>query len=111
MWSDERYVAVKINATGEREVSPEHELEIHQLVLNVNRRHRGWEFVRQLRDSFRLDGAAGGHVCLVFEPLHESLNIYKKRFRDGVIRSIYLKMILHALDYLRCECHLIHTGE
>ena len=114
-WSDERYVAVKINATGERETSPQHELEIHQLVLNANRRHRGWQFVRQLRDSFMVDGSSGGHICLVFEPLREPLDIYKKRFRNGVIPSIYLKitlqMILHALDYLHSECRLIHTGE
>lgn len=34
--------------------------------------------------------------------------------KGGAIPSIFLKitlhMILHALDYLHSECHLVHTG-
>lgn len=50
---------------------------------------------------------------MVLEPLREPLWIYQQRF-GGVIPSgllkIILQMILHGLDYLHSECHIIHTG-
>ena len=107
-------MAIKINATGARETSPQHELDMHRHITRVNCRHGGWEFVRQLRDSFAIRGVSGAHVCLVFEPLREPLLFYKRRFRDGVIPSAFLKimiqMILQGLDYLHSECRVIHTG-
>ncbi|PGH27962.1 CMGC/SRPK protein kinase [Polytolypa hystricis UAMH7299] len=112
-WLKDRYVAVKINATGTRENSSQHELDIHRHIAEANPRHKGWEFVRQLRDAFVLDGTSGYHVCLVFEPLREPLGAYRTRFKNSIIPPIYfrimLHMILNALDYLHSECHLIHT--
>lgn len=115
-WLKERYVAVKIKANTQnlRGKVSEGELDILRHISNVNPRHKGWHFVRKLLSSFTIDGASGEHLCLVFEPLREPLWLYRKRFVGDVIPSeilkIMLQMVLHGLDYLHSECHVIHTG-
>jgi serine/threonine-protein kinase SRPK3 len=84
-------------------------------ITRANRQHEGWRFVRKLLDSFSVQGISGSHVCLVFEPLRESLGKYCQRWQDRVmppeIFKIILQEILQALDYLHTECHIIHTGK
>ncbi|KAI2672753.1 hypothetical protein DTO013E5_5509 [Penicillium roqueforti] len=84
-WSNERYLALKINSNNShaRKAAGDVELEVLQLITRANRQHEGWRFVRKLLDSFSVQGISGSHVCLVFEPL--------------------------PLDYLHTECHIIHT--
>ncbi|KAK9860788.1 hypothetical protein MYU51_006055 [Penicillium brevicompactum] len=114
-WSNERYVALKINSNNShaRKNSGGVELEVLRHITRANRQHEGWHFVRKLLDSFSVQGVSGGHVCLVFEPLRESLGKYCQRWQDGVmppeILKIILQEILQALDYLHTECHIIHT--
>jgi hypothetical protein len=115
-WLEERYVAIKINAN--RRNSPakasEGELGILRHISKANPRHKGWHFVRKLLNSFTLDGVSGKHQSLVFEPLREPLWLYRERFIGNVIPpeilKIMLQMVLHGLDYLHSECHVIHTG-
>jgi serine/threonine-protein kinase SRPK3 len=93
----------------------ETELDILQHISQCNRRHKGWNFVQRLLDSFSVQGVSGHHVCLVFEALREPLWIYRERFLRDVIPSevlkIMLQMILHGLDYLHSECHVVHAGK
>ena len=114
-WFSTWYVAVKINAvdrTGKK--TAENELRISQLISEANMQHKGRYFVRTLLDSFALRGKHGEHICLVFEPLREPLWLLKDRFEENVIPSeilkIMIQMLLHGLDYLHTECHVIHTG-
>ncbi len=92
----------------------EGELFITQLVSKANPRHEGSHFVRTLLDHFKLQGSCDNHVCLVFEPLREPLWLLNERFEENVIPSEILKamveILLHGLDYLHTECHVIHTG-
>ncbi|KAG9252953.1 kinase-like domain-containing protein [Emericellopsis atlantica] len=110
-WSVERYVALKVNATGTRSglLSPENEVDVMKHIGAANPKHGGWHFVRKLADSFTQDS----HVCLVSEALREPLWLYRKRYVGQVIPpdilKILLQMILKALDYLHSECHVIHT--
>ncbi|KAL4779793.1 kinase-like domain-containing protein [Aspergillus varians] len=113
-WSDEKYVTVKINCHNNARTTPsEAELDIMRLITKTNPHHEGWYFVRTLLDSFSLEGASGGHLCLVFDPLRESLGRYCRRWENGVmppqIFKIVLQMVLHALDYLHSECRVVHT--
>ncbi|KAJ5560908.1 hypothetical protein N7535_009105 [Penicillium sp. DV-2018c] len=114
-WLNERYVALKINSNypHTRRIAGEVELEDMRDITTVNRRHVGWRFVRKLLDSFSVQGTSGSHVCLVFEPLRESLGKYCRRWEDGVmppeIFKIILQEILQALDYLHTDCHIVHT--
>ena len=72
-------------------------------------------FVRSLLDSFTVKGPTSNHTCLVFEPLREPLWLLKERFEGNTIPSEILKimveMLLHGLDYLHTECHIVHTGK
>ncbi|KAI4287976.1 MAG: hypothetical protein L6R35_002760 [Caloplaca aegaea] len=113
-WSADRYVAVKINAVDRagKKVA-ETELRNMQLISKSNPRHEGRHFVRTLLDSFTLSGTYNEHICLVFEPLREPIWLLNERFKGNVIPSgilkIMVQMLLHGLDYLHTECHIVHT--
>jgi serine/threonine protein kinase len=114
-WSKEKYVAVKINSTTHhRKDTGATELSILKRISETNPRHVGWQMVRKLEDFFTIDGECGPHVCLVFQPLREPLWLYRRRYIGEVIPSEILKiivqMVLHGLDYLHSECHVIHAG-
>ena len=83
-------------------------------VSTANYYHHGRHFVRVLLDSFPLQGPYNKHLCLVFEPLREPLWLVRQRFTTRTIPSDILKilaqMLLHGLDYLHSECHIIHGG-
>ena len=61
------------------------------------------------------DDTLSGHICLVFEPLREPIWLLNERFEGNTIPSEILKimvqMLLHGLDYLHTECHIVHTGK
>ncbi len=91
-----------------------HDLNISRC-LSTNPSHPGFPFVRSIRDNFEVTGPDGTHLCLVYEPMRESLWVFQKRFRDGklppAVLKIYVKVLLLGLNYLHSECHIIHTGE
>lgn len=115
-WLREKYVAIKINSSARRsrENAAQGELDILRHVSKANPQHEGWGFIRHPLDSFTLEHGSARHLCLVFEALREPLWIYRHRFIGDVIPSdvlkILLQMILHGLDYLHSECHVVHTG-
>ena len=110
-------MALKINSNNShaRKTAGDVELEVLRHITRANPQHKGWPFVRKLLDSFSVQGISGNHVCLVFEPLRESLGKYCQRWQGHVmppeIFKIILQEILQALDYLHTECHIIHTGK
>ncbi|KAG2417845.1 hypothetical protein HFD88_000944 [Aspergillus terreus] len=114
-WLRERYVAVKINASihHSRTNASKAELDILKHISEANPHHKGRGFVRCPLDSFTVQYGSARHLSLVFEPLREPLWLYCERFTHDVIPAdvmkILLQMILQGLDYLHCECHVIHT--
>lgn len=94
--------------------SAERELLLNRHISRANLHARGRDFVTTLLDSFNIIGPCGTHVCMVFDPLSESLFMFKNRFQDNrlpldVLKPV-TKMILEGLRYLHKECHVIHTG-
>ncbi|PYI31501.1 kinase domain protein [Aspergillus indologenus CBS 114.80] len=114
LWQPNRYVTLKITNCGEAEQrSANEEVEISRYISQLQSNHQGRAYVRLVCDSFRIHGALGEHLCLVFDPLREPLWLLGKHLgRNGVPTAVlkpFLKMVLQGLDFLHSECHLIHT--
>lgn len=69
--------------------------------------------IRELYDSFELQGQAGNHRCLVLQPMHmtllEMMGLNPKPF-DLPLLKMTLRRFLLALDFLHNEANIIHTG-
>lgn len=115
-WQPERYVALKItNCDFIDQAAAEYELEMSQRLAKGDPQHQGSRFVRTVLDSFEISGPHGMHVCLVYEPMRETLSLFQRRFKDGRFPSLLLKacirLLLMGLDYLHSECQMVHTGK
>jgi serine/threonine protein kinase len=115
-WLPERYVALKItNCDSVDQAAAEHELKMSQRLANGDPQHQGARFVRTLFDSFQVSGPPGTHVCLVYEPMRETLSLFQARFKEGRLPLTLLKacirILLMGLDYLHSECQIVHTGK
>lgn len=115
IWNPDRYVAIKIHASIPNLKSADNELAIAEYIRQTESSHHGRRFLRGLVDSFKIEGTANKHTCLVFEPFREPLWLVKTRFHSNTIPADILKVvlreILHGLDFLHGECRIIHTGE
>ncbi|KAN0074302.1 Protein kinase-like domain containing protein [Elaphomyces granulatus] len=74
--------------------------------------HPGYKHISILRDSFVLRGPYGHHVCLVFDPMGETLSSFGTLFIGcripGRIVQRFTKQLLLALDYAHAS-RVIHT--
>ncbi|KAK4541660.1 hypothetical protein LTR36_007804 [Oleoguttula mirabilis] len=113
-WKPSEYVAIKVTVTGDVEdkEAGDSELQRLQLILKANKKHPGHDSVRNLLRHFYLTGPGGKHLCLVFEPLRESLGSIKYHWTTRMVTVSLLKvvagLVLDGLDYLHTECHIIH---
>lgn len=106
-----RDVALKIyihNSKANRE------LPIYEHINQVQSKSGGPPLVRQLFDSFEIQGPDGKHVCLVHELKGRTLQELKdmlpnKVFNPYVLRY-FLRRIVAGLEFLHKEAHIIHTG-
>ncbi|KAL2753058.1 hypothetical protein ACRALDRAFT_1045064 [Sodiomyces alcalophilus JCM 7366] len=105
-----RYVSIKIPAL---DTDASGELVKSRRISNAQASHDGLSFIRLPIDSFELQGPHGTHLCLVYEPMRETLFHFQRRLPDQRLGpplfKSYMFMILEALDYLHTHCHLIHT--
>ncbi|KAI9843776.1 MAG: hypothetical protein M1837_006137 [Sclerophora amabilis] len=113
-WQSERYVALKImNCDFADQAAAEYELEMSGRLAKGDPQHHGFRFVRTALDSFETSGSHGKHVCLVYEPMRETLSHFQRRIKDGRFPLLLLKasirLLLMGLDYLHSECQMVHT--
>ncbi|CAH0046049.1 unnamed protein product [Clonostachys solani] len=104
------FVSIKIaaldtDASGETRYS--------KIITHAKRSHDGLAFIRTPIDEFQLEGPEGTHLCLVYVPMRETLfrlqhRLQRQRLAPPLFK-FYIYCLLHALDYLHTECHLIHT--
>ncbi|KAI1322409.1 serine threonine protein kinase, CMGC group [Xylariaceae sp. FL0255] len=91
----------------------DHELTMYKRISSSASKHPGRSAVRELLDSFDINGPDGCHRCLVHPPLWESVLTFLHR--NPVRRlpipvlSFVLRRLFLALDFLHTECHIIHT--
>jgi hypothetical protein len=83
--------------------------------VNANPKHLGYALVRTCVDNFTTRSSFGPHMCLVYQPMRETLNTYRRRFNAGKLPlplvKAYIKILLMGLDFLHSECKMVHTGE
>ncbi|KAI9857138.1 MAG: hypothetical protein M1813_008629 [Trichoglossum hirsutum] len=112
-WNSNRYVAVKITASDCADGDAAKHERIITRHLKRNPSHEGFPFVGTMLDNFEAPGPDGPHLCLVYEPMREPLWLFQRRWENGklppALLKVYLRFLLRGLDYLRSECHIIHT--
>lgn len=127
----DRYVAIKIHkSSADFSRAARKELQILRKIHNVagESLHPGSHHLVELLDAFAHLGPHGLHVCLVFEPLSESLlSLLGQCHRGGtcnlkeasngcvngglpleLVKEV-TRQVLLALDFLHKECGIIHA--
>lgn len=89
------------------------ELNIYEHLTKVNSTHPGQLLIRELYDSFDLQGPFGKHRCLMLQPMHmtllEMMRLNPRPF-DLPLLKMTVKRLLLALDFLHTEAEIIHAG-
>jgi serine/threonine-protein kinase SRPK3 len=111
--SAHEYVAIKISEKNS--TSSARELAAYKHLQTITTVKPGALFTRQLRDSFKIQGLEGEHLCLVHEPLGVSLETFRnvmpaKQLPEALLKAV-LEHLLQALDCLHSDAKMIHTGE
>ncbi|KAM3418249.1 hypothetical protein BST61_g4250 [Cercospora zeina] len=111
--SRNRHVSVKFNNCDADRESIQQELKLLQRLSEADSTHRGFHIIRKTVDSFELNSGSGTHLCLVYEPLRETLEIYRRRFPNAQLPvpllKVYAQVLLVGLDFLHTQCGIIHT--
>ncbi|KAF2171905.1 hypothetical protein M409DRAFT_63446 [Zasmidium cellare ATCC 36951] len=89
------------------------EINIYRRLKKQTQVHPGRDAVRQLLDTFDIEGPDGQHRCLVHPPLWESALSFLHRNPIGrlpvPVLAFTLRRLFQALDFLHSECRVIHT--
>ncbi|KAM9305155.1 SRSF protein kinase 1-like [Gastrophryne carolinensis] len=108
------FVALKVMKSAEHYTETAmDEIKLLRAVRNTDPSDPGNLRVVQLLDDFKISGANGTHVCMVFEVLgHHLLKWIIKSNYQGLplpcVKSI-TRQVLQGLDYLHSKCKIIHT--
>jgi hypothetical protein len=88
-------------------------LSILEHLSTADRSHPGFPFVPQLRNHFELTDPNGTHVCLVLDPMGESLSGFPTLWDPAIVppqvAKRFTRQLLLALDYAH-SAGVIHTG-
>ncbi|KAH7329553.1 kinase domain protein [Stachybotrys elegans] len=108
--SSPRYVSIKIPALDTDGPGEAAKLKV---IASADPSHPGLSYVRVPIDTFQLQGPQGTHLCLVYQPMRETLYQFQRRMpRQRLLMmdfKLFLHLLLQALDYLHTGCNLIHT--
>ena len=93
----------------------QHEVEVYKHLSVSNPSHSGLPYIQSMVESFEVTGPNGTHFCLVFQPMRGNLSLFQSRLKKQRLTlellKMYLVCLLHGLDYLHSECHVVHAGE
>jgi non-specific serine/threonine protein kinase len=107
-------VVVKVSTSLRNFPTATHrELRIYEHLAKIKSSHPGEALIRELFDSFELEGPSGKHQCLVQQPMHmtvlEMMGLNPEPFNLPLLKMT-LTRILTALDFLHTEANIIHAG-
>ncbi|RMY96140.1 hypothetical protein D0861_00288 [Hortaea werneckii] len=105
-----KYAALKIYVNNSKY---HRELPIYEEINDLHSTHAGQKYIREMYDSFELQGPHGRHICLVHQPLGISLGELKQLTPDGLFSAELirqtLRCILSGVQFLHKEARVIHT--
>ncbi|KAB8226144.1 kinase-like domain-containing protein [Aspergillus novoparasiticus] len=88
------------------------EFRVYEHLAKVDSSHPGQSLIRELYDSFDLQGPGGTHRCLVLQPMHMTLlemrGLNRRPFDLPLLKMTVMRLLL-ALDFLHTEADVIHT--
>ncbi|KAJ9213209.1 hypothetical protein DTO166G4_5202 [Paecilomyces variotii] len=88
------------------------ELRVYEHLAKVDSSHPGQSLIRELYDSFDLQGPGGTHWCLILQPMNmtllEMMRMNPRPF-DLPLLKMTVKRLLLALDFLHVEAEVIHA--
>ncbi|RMD41700.1 hypothetical protein DV735_g3437, partial [Chaetothyriales sp. CBS 134920] len=71
---DSGFVAVKVcTRQGTGSLHNDRELEFYKHVSSLNSQHNGQAYIRNLLETFKINGPDGEHLCLVQPPMHMTI--------------------------------------
>ncbi|XP_075685714.1 SRSF protein kinase 1-like [Rhinoderma darwinii] len=109
-----QFVALKVVKSAEHYTETAlDEIKLLRAVRETDPDDSGRDKVVQLLDDFKIAGANGSHMCMVFEVLgHHLLKWIIKSNYQGLpllcVKSI-IRQVLQGLDYMHTKCKIIHT--
>lgn len=111
---ENKYKVLKVSTSlPEYPTATDRELKIYEHRAKVNSSHPGQSLIRELYDSFTIQGPVGKHRCLVLQPMHmtllEMMRLNPRPF-DLPLLKMTVQRLLLALDFLHTDAEIIHTG-
>ena len=111
---DKKYRVLKVTTSLPKfPTATDRELKIYGHLTQVNSPHPGQLLIRELYDSFDLQGPFGKHRCLMLQPMHmtllEMMKLNPRPF-DLPLLKMTVKRLLLALDFLHTEAEITHAG-
>lgn len=116
LYSDRKYVTLKVSTfvsgfadEGRREYKA------YARLAATKSTHPGQARIRNLYDTFELNGPSGQHQCLVLQPMHMTLldlmsQGENPRPLDLPLLKMTLRALLEVLDFLHTVAGVVHTG-
>ncbi|KAL4877116.1 kinase-like domain-containing protein [Aspergillus karnatakaensis] len=110
---DDEYTVLKVSTSlPDFPSTTDRELRVYEHLSKVDSTHLGQSLIRELYDSFDLQGPGGNHRCLVLQPMHMTLldmmGMNPKPF-DLPLLKMTITRLLSALDFLHTEAGVVHT--
>ncbi|KAI1460369.1 CMGC protein kinase [Annulohypoxylon moriforme] len=107
---DRRYAALKVHVNT---IKNNRELQVFKHLKEVGSRRLSKVNIRQLKDSFKIQGPHGIHDVFVQPPLGVCLRDFQDKVPNNVFNTIFvqaaLNQVLPALNFLHIDANVIHT--
>ena len=109
------YTVLKVSTSlPDYPTATDRELRVYEHLAKVDSSHPGQSLIRELYDSFKLQGPSGTHRCLVLQPMNitllEMMGRNPRPF-DLPLLKMTVQRLLWALDFLHTEAEVIYTGK
>ncbi|KAI9932292.1 hypothetical protein MW887_009804 [Aspergillus wentii] len=103
-------------ALPEHPTATDRELKIYERLAQhlgqTDSMHPGQALIRELYDTFHIDGVVGKHSCLVLQPMHmtllEMMGLNSRPFNLEILKMT-MSLLLTVLDFLHTEVGIVHT--